>query len=429
MTRSLNLYVLAHILTACLPFVIGAFVFAQDHRRYVNRIFLLYNTCIAWWGCFNLFMVLAGSAPQGLFWDRVSLMGIVLIPTTFLHFTLAYLGEHSRYKRLILTSYVSSLVFGVASWSPLMARSVSAKHFVPFFSDPGSIYPFFLLFFSVVMATALGFCWTAYRRARTTALKRTNFYFFIAALVATVGGSGNFFVSYDVFVPLLIPYGTFGIVFYTGITGHLIVRRGFLDIEVIIKRTLVFAGFVAAVAGAISIPVSIVQFFLGRAVGVSAFWLMVFGVATTALIYRPLAGWLTNLTDKSLFQKKVDYRVLLKEGTKYLAQLDSLKHQARRIVSFLLRRARMTAALVYVFEPSHDAYLLKASRPIVRRQELLRITQFHALIQRFYKDEGPLHLDELLGEEKTAKGDTALVPMIDLMKALKAESAIPCFGS
>ena len=124
----------------------------------------------------------------------------------------------------------------------------------------------------------------------------------------------------------------------------------------------------------------------------------------------------------------MDYRVLLKEGTKYLAQLDSLKHQARRIVSFLLRRVRIRSALVYVFEPSHDAYLLKASRPIVRRQELLRITQFHALIQRFYKDEGPLHLDELLGEEKTAKGDTALVPMIDLMKALKAEAAIPCFG-
>jgi len=71
-------YILAHALIAISTIVIGLFVFLRGPDKPLNRIFLFYNGCMAWWGGANLLMVLAPNATAGLLGDRISLMGIVL---------------------------------------------------------------------------------------------------------------------------------------------------------------------------------------------------------------------------------------------------------------------------------------------------------------------------------------------------------------
>ena len=145
-----------------------------------------------------------------------------------------------------------------------------------------------------------------------------------------------------------------------------------------------FAGVVAAAAGVISVPAGLIQLVIGRKVGIAPFWLMVSGIATAVLIYRPLEKRLVDLTDKFLFQKKFDYQKLLKDASAGISEIKSLKHLLSLVVHFVTMRVRVKSAGVLVYDekdqffkllnlrgyPAHDrsssrGYVLSRTDPLI----------------------------------------------------------------
>ncbi len=364
-------YVVAHALIGILPFVVGFFVFLQDPKRYLNRVFLLYNSCMSWWGFFNLFQVLAKDSQAALFWDRVSLIGIVFIPTTFLHFTLTFLAREQLHRRLVRICYGLSAFFCIVSWTELMAPSVSRKHYVPFFTDPGPLYHFFLLFFALVMMLALWFSYRAFVDTQIGSKKTVNFYFLVAAFIAAAGGSGNFFVPYNFFLPVVNPYGTYGVVIYAFITAYLILRYRFLDIEVIIRKTLVFAGLFTLIFGFFAFLSVLVTDVLGKSGGMVRWLAFAVAAAVVALVSRRLEAFLINVTDKFLFQKQFDYKKILRDASAGISRIKSLHHLSMLVVHFMTMRMRVKTAAVLVREERRGRFSLAYTRGYFEQKELV----------------------------------------------------------
>lgn len=229
----------------------------------------------------------------------------------------------------------------------------------------------------------------------------------------------------------LYPIGVFFLLISFSIITYAITRHRLMDIEVIIKKTLVFAGLSSFVIACFSIPLFLLPRFFARSIsGELQLWLLVVVGLVVASVVGPLNRILINITDKYLFQRKINYRLLLREASEFLAHVDSLKRQARTIVAFLLKKARITNAAVYAFAaPDRDSLLLKASRPTIGDNQLQRIGISHPIIEYFHRHEGPIEIHTLNNTpDDSALKSEDFKEIASLMYSLRAEAAIPCYG-
>ena len=70
----------------------------------------------------------------------------------------------------------------------------------------------------------------------------------VPAVKKVHGGSGAFLPVYNISV-FPFPYGNYGVVLFTAVTAYSIVKYRFMDIDFILRKTIVFAGLSFALFG------------------------------------------------------------------------------------------------------------------------------------------------------------------------------------
>jgi len=136
-------YLFTGIVMLCLSF----FVYSKDTKNPVNRSFAVYSFSIAWWSLASVFMINASTEAEATFFDRISLMGTIFIPTTLVHFTLILLNaEHSK-RKFIKLCYLISFCFFILNFTPLFVEKTAPIYFIDYFTVPGIGYYIFLFYF------------------------------------------------------------------------------------------------------------------------------------------------------------------------------------------------------------------------------------------------------------------------------------------
>jgi len=409
-------------------FLLAIFVFSRNRTSIINITWALFSASVGLWSLGYFGFLLVNLKEAGFFWIKVLYWGAIFIPTFCFHFVCVLFGIANKKRILIRLSYCLSIFFALTNFTLYFVADLKPMFNFKWWPVPGLFFPFFVAHFLATLSYGVFLILREYRKAPHRR-KIQALYLLLGIGIAFLGGSTNYL---SIFGLPIFPFGNLFVIALAGLVTYAIVRHQLLEIEVIIKKTLVFAGIVTSAVCVIALPVALVQTIIGRAIGIPPFWLMITGVATSVLIYRPVDKRLTILTDRYLFQKKINYRLLLKEASEYLAHVDSLKKQTRRIVSFLVKKARIANASVYVFTSRQPNFLiLEASRPFNQVGELNRISVIHPIIQCLYKRRSSLELDqldELKKMEKDPKAYAQLDEIESLLKSLKAEAAVPCFG-
>ncbi len=404
-------------------------ILPKQYHRPIVRSYFLWSLFITLWS-FGYGMTLGGFYDYSttLVWNKYCQAMATLIGPFYFKFSCSVVGVFEKYRKLFLVY----LVIGIINAFFLLATpfyvqglwSFDAYRYQPL---GGPVYFLFTSYF--VWCTLHGFvlAWKYYGLKQGIEKKHVQLFLW-ASGIGYGGGFTLFLQGYRIPIPTT---GVYLILAYVIIIGYSVFKYRFMDIEVIIKKTLVFAGIVTAAVSTIALPLAIFQAVIGKAFGTPhPFILMAFGIATTVLIYRPVERFLVNVTDKYLFQKKINYRLLLREASEYLAHVDSLKQQSRNIVAFLLKKARIANASVYAFAaPDRSALVMKASRPVIKDENLKRITLSHPIIEHFYRRQEPIELHSL--KDSCDNGVLRLEDyneIATLMKSVRAEAAIPCYG-
>lgn len=429
-------FYLSAILTAILNVLLIAFVTRFARNKILKKRFFWYGAAITWWSVFLLLFSFVDSKNLSYLFCQLLHASSIFIPSLFLHFLLCYLKVENKREWITLrASYGISILFWLVNiFKPVyFISSVTTKLGFPYFMNPGPLYTAWMIYFFSIVIYGHAILFFSTIRAEGI-LKKQRLFFLIGNSLGYLGGLGTFLPVYDVtFFPY--PYGVYGVALFSLVTAYTILRFKFFDIEVIIKRTLVFAGLSAFVFACFSIPLFLLQSILSNAV-TDQLKVVVLGVScmVVAALVGPLNQLLVNVTDKYLFQKKYDYQKILKDASRGMSSIEDFSHLIGLVLHFMTMKMRIKNAAIYVKSETMNCFKLASKRGYQGRNIPDRLEMFDVIVK--YLDAGKEAVEvERIIEKAEIEGasDSNVTDDIRLireqMEKLKAKCCVPSFLS
>ncbi|MFH1798789.1 MAG: ATP-binding protein [Candidatus Omnitrophota bacterium] len=340
----MNIYSLASLIASIFCVVLGSFVYLNRGRNESRKRFAFASVLTGLWALFPFVMSMLSSERVALLVAQVIYVPAVFTPTAWLHFTFTVVEAKQtiRQRHILILSYGISIFFLLWSFNPLFIKGVN--RFAPHFSIiPGPIFFLFMFAFCIIFSCIIGTIFQGFQIAQGIAKNRLR-YVLLSFMFGFFSGILHFGAA--CLNMELIPHDLLLIVF-TGLICYSIVRHRLMDIEVIIKKTLVFTGLFA-----VSYGVIVAFAYFGSVVFENVIqnrWIaMVPSVFVIVLILRPLESFLRNVTDTKLFQKKYDYRKLLKTFTDEVLSVLELKKLINLTVTVLTQIMKLENAVILI---------------------------------------------------------------------------------
>ncbi|HNX91380.1 MAG TPA: ATP-binding protein [Candidatus Omnitrophota bacterium] len=305
----MNLYAMPPLITGVILFFIGLMVIFNNPRSWVNRMFFLFCFSMVWWLAFYSLMYLSADFQDALAWARIGFIGIALIPVFAYHFITIFLGI--RRTMLIIALYISVIPALLMSQSCNVYQGI-IERFWGYYPIAGKYYIVFLVFFAVCFLMGVKNLFVAMISPDISRVRKHQItYVFFAFLIGSFGVV-DYLVKYTWIN--VYPFGYFCAMIFITLIAYAIIKHHLMDIEVLVKKTLIFAGLYVVSYIVFSTFLALGSFLFENTI-TNRFIAIIPSLLIIVAVLRPLENILRNVTDRYLFQKKYDYKDILKTFT------------------------------------------------------------------------------------------------------------------
>jgi len=421
----LDQYFIALLITGLVHLALALIVLSKGITKRLNQTYALYSICIAIWSIFEAFGITRQSETLALWLWRLNHAGVIFITIFFVHFVYILLNIQGRKRKLIPISYALGLIFLILDATPLLILEVVPKFSFRYFINPGAVY---YVFFTLWVTWAIYGLFELFRELYKAEGYRKNQlkYFCWSMLVAYVGGIPNFFPTFNIEIPFLMPYGTYAISIYAFFTAYAIIRFRLMDIRLAVTRTalsIVIFGTIAAAPYIILFPF---RSFLYDAIG-KLWWLLptsisVFGLIAATAPFTYLY-FQRKIEDRLLREDRVQHKIL-HEFSKNVVLIRNIDKLLNSIVNTLSNTLGIKHVVIYLYNKDAEEYILQAyNPPAIPTQRLERGSH---LINLILKRQKPILYEEIMNEYKTTYNNKFVKPLEE-MKSIAAAAIIPNF--
>jgi K+-sensing histidine kinase KdpD len=189
-----------------------------------------------------------------------------------------------------------------------------------------------------------------------------------------------------------------------------------MDIEVVIKKSLVFAGMFAFVFGVVVAVAMLVAQLLG---GANNLLILAISALIITFTLRPIEAWLVNATDKFLFQKKYEYKQILRAFIDEVITVLNLDEVVNSTLDLLDRTIHPQTSAIFILNKAEDKYLLYNCHGLENKN--IVFTSDSRLVSFLKKSQGPAVI-------KKTDGISGVNPEVIVeMQNLKAVLVLPLF--
>jgi hypothetical protein len=335
----MNYYVLSSTVNLVASAGVSLFVLIKNPRPSANRWFALFAGSVSLWAFGYTLWQMADGYERALFWIRLAMFGSILIPVTFSEFVLRLVDRARSFISLRGVNWLILILLTFFSFSPYFIKGLTSVFSFKLWPVPGPVFYLFHIFFvgNVILPHLLIIAdWKklAFKRRRQIQ------YVFTATSVGFLGGMTNHFLWYGIPIP---PFGNIGVSLCVVLLAYAIIKHQLMEIEVIVRKTVVFAGLFGFVVATVSSVVYLLNTMLGRFLGINETLSTVIAIVTAMLLYKPVEQLLVRLTDRFLFQKKEDFRNVLSRLSEKIITILDLDQVARMILDTLRESLRVEA--------------------------------------------------------------------------------------
>ncbi len=303
-------YVIAVTCTSLVSLFIGFFVLFNNKNSSTNRAFFLVTFATFLWLYYNSLLYIIESYDSALWIMKIDYTGVIFIAVFFYNFLLEFLEIKGKKEKLLLfVFYVFSVFCTISLWFSNFLINGLYQYSWGFYPKSAALNYAFVAYFSVVFYHCLSVLYNRYKKKPVShkhllQIKWIFIAFFISSF-AIADFLPTFGINYR-------PFGFIAIFLFLSTDAYAILRHQLLDIEVIIKKTLIFTGIFVSVYAVFAFFAFLGQIFFERFVMANRWLSMIPSVIIITFTLRPLENFLINITDRYLFQKKYDYKELLK---------------------------------------------------------------------------------------------------------------------
>jgi len=352
----MTILALIGLINGLLSIGLGFFVFLKNSKAAINRIYFIFDAAIALFNFGYFFWQMTDNSVDALFWFKILVVGLIFINVTFFHVSMAILDKLNEKKRIITVMYLINVVFVVLNMKSMLYTGLVEKYNLGYWPNPTPLFFVYLIFWAVQAIYGSYLLYQGFLKSSGHKKEQIR-YFLTGCVIGFVGGSTNWPLWFNINLP---PYLNILIAVHVPLTAYAIVKHQLLNIEVAIKRTIVFALLFMSVFGCfIGITIISQQVFGGG---------KIIGLAVTSfliiLFLRPLEILLVRLSDRYLFQKRYDYRELLKAFTADVLTIVDLDMLVNMTVEKLSEIIRPQTCAVLLYDKEKGEYYLKASNGI-----------------------------------------------------------------
>lgn len=399
---------IAAIISATCCLILVFIIYFKAPKNSTRKLYLLFNmaslpliiTSCVMWGINNKALV--------VMINRVANLFAAFFPVLFVH--LVYTLIKSKIKKpLLVFSYTAAVIICILTPTTLFIKDFTPYKNLYFLPVLGPVYTVFIIYLYSILAIAYVDLYIKTRKARGIEKTRLLLFAFGSAL-GFIGLTAFYMLMYrvDIFWAS-IPHDLF-IIAYLSIISYAIIRHKLMDIEVIIRKTLVFTGLLIFIFTILILPTLILQEHIFRNAGFGG---KIAGLAISGIIIiltmRRIEAFLMNVTDKYLFQKKYDYKELVKIFTSEVLTVLDLKRLVDLTVSKLKTVIRLDSCKLEVFD--------NVNRPSLPHKEAADAGETLTIPLILNNDIiGMLHLGKKKSDESYNQDD--LDVLIPLSKAL-----------
>ena len=275
----------------------GIFVLIKAPHNFTNRLWAYFNFAIALWGL-SAYRVGSVHDPQSAFlWFNIGQIGVIAIPVFFLHFFHHFLEQKN--KRLIIFIYLTGIFFLITLFTGQLIPHV--KLIFNSFYYPTGPHVIYFIFFLLWITSMLYAYRLAYKKIKTTAGEKRNKikYFFLSLSIGYIGGVTNFFPIFGI---NLYPYGNFLVAVFPIVMTFVILKYRLMDINIIIRRSLIYSLLVTSITLIFLISVLISEHLFHQIVHYQNVVTSIIMASLIALIFTPLKNRIQNLVDHAFFK-------------------------------------------------------------------------------------------------------------------------------
>ncbi|MBI4257228.1 hypothetical protein HY626_04195, partial [Candidatus Uhrbacteria bacterium] len=357
-------YVVAYGVAGFVSASLAMFVTSRGLREAIQRVFTLYTSSIGLWGVSNAIANCVKDPRIATLWFRVAAVGYILIPTFFLHFVAILIGYDRSIRRLVRISYIMSFVFQICNLTPFFIAGSEPVHVFVQSPAPGPIYIFQIIHLIVAVTIGMAYLVKYYFLHRHSADRGKNVQLILlmaSTVMGYVGGATQYLLVYGIVWTFFHPWGTY-LVTLNGLTlYYLIFRYQFLNVVVIVKRTVIFSGLIASAFLMFGALTHILNTGVTRLFGLSPVGVTYVSLAMVALSADSIYRFLQSRTDRLLFQKKYSYQKVLNEVARGMAQIADIDAMFSLIQGFLTEKMRILRSRIYLLEKDGSRFSLRSS--------------------------------------------------------------------
>jgi len=281
--------------------IVGTLVMTKGKSENLYRTYVAACVSVLAWSYGYILWQLAASPERAMLFCKLLMVGAIAIPVFYLHHILLLLDE--KRPRLLIGCYVSGLIFiWVVLFTNLLVAGVKPEMGFPLWPIAGKLYIPFLSFFGGIASIKLFLIYSKMTTSHGTRKSQLE-YVFWGTVIAYVGGSTNYPLWFGIPIP---PYGNPGASIYLAITSYAILKHRLMDINVIIRKTLIYS----VVMGSLTVVyLSIVALFAKIFEGFAGYQTVLSSALAAGLItfgFQPLRKRVQAFVDAKFFRQYVD---------------------------------------------------------------------------------------------------------------------------
>ncbi len=347
MFTNIDPYAIPPLSSAIGNLLLGGLVLWKNPRSQLHKAWALFSLCCAIWN-FGFFMVYVNefNKQAALFWNHFYSVGMVMIPTAYLYYILV-LTESK--KKWLWAAWWGTFSIAVLI-TPTITTDLFNKDlimlywgFSPLRGIVGSVYD---ITYPIVVLIGI-YILIANLRESYGRKKLQIKFGILASLLGFSLGLTNFFPLYGINI---YPLGPVGNLLANATIAYSIMRYTFMDIDIIIKKGLVYSMMTGSLAGLYVSIIFVGQETIGLVNPGETFRILitVAAVVLVAVAFEPLRSVIQKFVDARFFKTRYDYQEAIKEFSRMVVTILDLDQLLHKTAETIRRTLQLDQVVVFL---------------------------------------------------------------------------------